>query len=183
MKDLHQNMAGAMAISIALTVVSALAILASLLAFADRPGSVALVAAVCMGYILWVLKTSANKRGKATIFLIFGLVTMGVSLVGAGLVQTLTLLTLMIWSSRCWLADKSRHSTLFDACVTLGSLAAALGVYLWTGSLLVLIWVYFAGQSLVFWPRGAQEDHLAGAQTQFDEAYEAACRALNGMKH
>jgi hypothetical protein len=142
------------------------------------------VAALGLGYLLYLLGRSRERIGRVTILALW--------LTVAGLLWVLSVplsLYLLVHLAMAWLArslyfHQGPLSALADLGITGLSLVAALGAYLHTGSLFLSLWCLFLVQALfVFIPSraGATDRDTRDEAERFRRAHQAAEAAVQKL--
>jgi len=145
-----------------------------------------LIAGFSFSYLIYLLRRSPERVGRVTVVLLWSVAASGIWLLGASLLLTLLLHTLLIWLVRSLYFYSSLFSALADLGLSGLAIIAALWATLQSGSLLLAIWCFFLVQALFVvipksLPRRATESNICDHDDRFQQAQRTAEAALRKL--
>ena len=153
------------------------------LALAPRAALSVTIAALGLGYLLYLLGRSGQRAGRVLPVLLWVPASLGALALWPGLVWVQAMVQLgCVWAVRVWHFQRGPGAALLDLGLILTGSAAALWAAVHTGSLFLAVWCLFLVQA----PFGAIPDRSgprrdrSGRGKSAGDPFEVAARAAEG---
>ena len=116
--------------------------------FMSATSSTLIVAALSLGYLVFLLKQGQTRRGRVVVISAWFALSLGGWLIDASLVTQILLQLSLIWIVRSLYFHASVLPALLDLGLVCLALVASAWAILQTGSVMTAIWCFFLAQSL-----------------------------------
>ena len=155
--------------------------------FMSATSSTLIVAALSLGYLVFLLKQGQTRRGRVVVISAWFALSLGGWLIDASLVTQILLQLSLIWIVRSLYFHASVLAALLDLVLIIMALAAGIWAILHTGSLMMAVWCFFLCQSLFGaipeFSRRNNSDEVSSpsAKDRFQTAHRVAQEAVRKL--